>query len=113
MLIWTSSLGDSQLPSFLTLIHVLCHFSVDLARLPSVYVRPVLSKDKPEKEEGEPQYEYQCPLFINKARQVCALMVGLNSDVPEFQWIMAGTSIILDPGLLSFVGGIKRLCRSA
>ena len=69
-----------------------------------MYVRPVLKsslagglvEDGRRQEEMETKYE--CPMFMNKARQVCLLTLPLNTRQPSEMWLNAGVAIILDPG---------------
>ena len=75
--------------------------SKDLSKLPSIYVRPVVLKDATG-EKRESNYYYECPVFMNKARQVCPATLPLSSGISPDNWIMAGTAIILDPGTISY-----------
>lgn len=90
--------------------------STDINSLPSVYVRPVLKTDemsRPETSEkketskdseskgGEKEYErtvYDCPVFMNRARQVCAFVLPLSTEGSPDRWTRAGTAVILDSG---------------
>lgn len=60
--------------------------------MPKVYIRPEI------KNENSDKGKFQCPVFMNKARQVCPFMLALNSNDPPMNWISAGTALILDPG---------------
>lgn len=80
--------------------------SHDCNLMPSVYVRPVIksqmSTDK-EQTDGPQQQEpdaakFDCPVFINRARQVCPLHLSLTSNQPKEKWVLAGTAVILDAG---------------
>ena len=45
------------------------------------------------------QLVYYCPVFMNKARQVCTAYLPLPiGNVPSMNWTMSGTAILLDPG---------------
>ena len=73
--------------------------------MPSVYIRPVLRSDVKNTasatgaaDDANSMETFECPVFINKARQFCALSLPLNSRDPTSKWIMAGAGIILDPG---------------
>ena len=73
--------------------------------MPSVYIRPVLMSDVKNTasagaaaDDANSMETFECPVFINKARQFCALSLPLNSRDPASKWIMAGAGIILDPG---------------
>ena len=74
--------------------------SKDLSKLPSIYVRPVVLKDATGEEIRESNNVYECPVFMNRARQVSPATLPLSSSISPDKWIMAGTAIILDPGTI-------------
>ena len=74
----------------------------DLCKLPSVYVRPVELNNETKNKAGEDDCVYQCPVFLNRARQVSPIAIPLNSTEKPDKWILAGTALILDPGKISF-----------
>ena len=63
--------------------------------MPSLYVRPVLTSAL-----GEQGKKFDCPAYMNRARQVCPLHLPLSTNQSTEKWVMAGTAIILDPGKL-------------
>nr|KAG5702033.1 hypothetical protein BaRGS_015768 [Batillaria attramentaria] len=63
-----------------------------------------------EQEEGEqpsganerdeqPQTIYQCPVYMNKSRQILVCKLPINCPAPEEKWILSNTAFILDRGL--------------
>ena len=79
--------------------------------MPYAYVRPVVKAQDQEPNEDKPITDedqgsssefdkYHCPLFMNKARQVCSIHLPLNCTKGEVEkWQVAGTAVILDPGM--------------
>ncbi|XP_078672103.1 uncharacterized protein LOC144911712 isoform X1 [Branchiostoma floridae x Branchiostoma belcheri] len=73
-----------------------------LTPLPVVYVKPVLTSEMsgPGGDGGEDITLYNCPVFMNKARQVCSLTLPLRCPSPTENFIMSGAAVILDAGCL-------------
>ncbi|XP_006816780.1 uncharacterized protein LOC100369618 [Saccoglossus kowalevskii] len=72
---------------------------IEMNLMPSVYVRPVLKSSMAESQQSEEGASlYECPVYINKARQVTAFTLHLKCPYPVEQWTLAGTAILLDPG---------------
>ncbi|CAH1797693.1 unnamed protein product [Owenia fusiformis] len=84
--------------------------SACLFDMPRLYIRPVVietrdesqdeEKDQNKDTEAEEQMEkYQCPVFMNKARQVCVCALPIPTAEPQSRWINSGTALILDTGV--------------
>lgn len=71
--------------------------SHDCNMMPSLYVRPVVTSTDSEQDTKQDE-KFNCPVFINRARQVCPFHLPFNSGQPADKWTMAGTALILDPG---------------
>ena len=92
--------------------------------MPSIYIRPVIPSDTepadpmldpdqspPDEgasQDGETQRQrteiVECPVFMNRSRQVCVFTLKLKCPEPAEKWAMAGVALILDPGkIASFV----------
>ena len=56
--------------------------------------------DSAEAEQLEPPLRefYECPVFMNRARQVCAFTLPLATEGSTNRCIRAGVALILDPG---------------
>ena len=78
--------------------------------MPSVYIYPVLVSEQPQPPEG--YYLYDCPVYMNKARQTSVLSLPLPSREKPHTWIMAGTAIVLDPGMLKQSSSVLTMCYS-
>ncbi|XP_071959570.1 uncharacterized protein [Antedon mediterranea] len=76
-----------------------------LSPMPSVYIHPMLKGEQTDNEE-EGYGIYDCPVFMNKSRQLCTFTLNLRCPEPVEQWILAGTGLLLDPGIPE--GGIKK-----
>ncbi len=95
--------------------------------MPSIYIRPVnksqannaneetldLDQPQPENEEDAAQDEepakpkqrteiIECPVFMNRSRQVCVFKLKLKCPEPAEKWAMAGVALILDPGKIEY-----------
>ena len=71
-------------------------------KLPDVHVYAIhKSRVPPTPGDG---HIYACPLYVNKARQVVVETLPLPSLDPVNVWSMAGTAMLLDPGMWGMAG---------
>ena len=77
---------------------MLClHLSKNISEMPSVYVRAELQSVVQE-EDDEVAPKLNCPVFINRSRQVCAFQLPLNCAGEVERWRLHSLGIILDIG---------------
>ncbi|XP_064650622.1 uncharacterized protein LOC135502065 isoform X3 [Lineus longissimus] len=76
----------------------------DVTTLPLIHVKAI-TKTKNSSSQDDLQ-KYNCPVFMNKARQVCSLVLPLSSNLPTSTWVRSGAALIIDPGIAK--GSTKR-----
>ncbi|KAK6172547.1 hypothetical protein SNE40_016179 [Patella caerulea] len=78
-----------------------------LSEVPCIYLRPVAKSDEVDDDEhardfggeGEDSRMYQCPVYINKSRQMLVGKFPLNCSPSSDRWVQSRTALVLDPGL--------------
>ena len=73
----------------------------NICEMPSVYVRAEL-RSVLMTERGDSSTTLDCPVFINRARQVCAFHLPLNCGEAVERWQLHFLGIILDIGKIFF-----------